>query len=116
MKPWIYGAGVALVVLILGLALSKVGLRFDPFNSAGRAKAEAAASKEQAASATEATRQLDHYTNTVTVIREKQDAAVQSVQNAPGASESVPDGVLAGWRSAIDGMRDKPPAPVHDRP
>ena len=109
MRVWLYVIGGAAVLIVVAI----LAWNFDPFGRRKHAEQKAAAATEQAASQTEAVKQLDHYTNTVTVIREKQDAAVQSVQNAPGASDSVPDGVLAGWRSAIDGMRDKPTAPAN---
>lgn len=111
-KLTLYFIGAAVLLIALGV----LTWNFDPFSRRKHAEQKAAVATEQAASQTEAVKQLDHYTNTVTVIREKQDAAVQSVQSAPGASESVPDGVLAGWRSAIDGMRDKPSAPPATRP
>lgn len=105
-----------IIAIIAALVLSGALYIRHLQTEVGRQKAKTAVATEQAAGATEATRQLDHYTNTVTVIRDKADAAVQSVQSAPGASESVPDGVLSGWRSAIDGMRQPATAPANPTP
>lgn len=108
---WLIGAGVMLALAIGGLSyvehLQKV---------AAAQKARAAAAAEQSASTTEALKQVDHYTHETQIIRERSDAAVQTVQAQPEAATALPDGLLAAWRSGVDGMRGKPPEAVPDRP
>lgn len=74
--------------------------------SNAKLKADLAAATEQAASNGEALKSLDRYTTKTTIIREKADAAIITVQAAPGAADPVPAGVLDAWRAAINGMRD----------
>lgn len=50
-----------------------------------RLKDELAAAEAQSRLDTETTRQLDHYTNTTTIIREKAQEAEDAVRTAPGA-------------------------------
>jgi len=71
----------------------------------GRLRARAEAATQQAANNAEAVRQVDHFTHTTELIRERTDDAVQSVQTAPGASAPLPDDVRRAWADGIDGMR-----------
>lgn len=78
--------------------------------AATKAEHKAQAANKQADNNAAAVHEVDHYNQTTTVIREKTDAGVQTIQAAPGASDPVPDGVLSAWASGIRGMRDKPTA------
>lgn len=69
----------ALVAILIGL----VWMNHD---RAKRANDRVAAAEAQAEFNAEATRQLEHYTTTTTVIREKAQEAERAVQSAPGAS------------------------------
>jgi hypothetical protein len=50
-----------------------------------------------------AARALDRLTINVPIIREKADAAVETIRAAPGADDPLPAGLLDAWRR---GMRD----------
>jgi hypothetical protein len=102
--------------IILALAVSGFAYVQHLRTEAARQKAKAAVATEQAASTGEALRQVDHYTHETQIIRERSDAAVQTVQAQPEAATALPDGLLAAWRSGIDGMRGKSPQAVPDRP
>lgn len=78
--------------------------------AATKAERKAQEAQAQATNNAEAVKQVDHYNQTTTIIREKADAGVQAIQAQPDASQPLPDGVRDSWVSAIIGMRDKPPA------
>lgn len=69
----------ALIVILIGL----VWINHDRVQ---RANERVRAAETQAEFNAEATRQLEHYTTTTTVIREKAQEAERAVQSAPGAS------------------------------
>lgn len=83
---------------------------------AERAQAAAQIATRQAQLDQATTKAVDHYTQTVTVIREKADAGVQSVQKAPGAEQAIPEDVLAAWRAGLDGLRDETGSAPGDDP
>jgi len=71
----------------------------------GRQRAALGVATQQAANNAEAVRQVDRFTHTTEIIRERTDDAVQSVQAAPGASAPLSDDVRDAWAAGIDGMR-----------
>lgn len=102
--------------VVLALALGGLGYVQHLRTEAARQKAKAAVATEQAASTGEALKQVDHYTHETQIIRERSDAAVRTVQIQPEAATALPDGLLAAWRSGVDGMRGKPPEADSDHP
>lgn len=103
----------------LGAVAVFFGLIFAVYyyhGAATKAERKAQDAQAQAANNAETVKQVDHYNQTTTIIREKSDAGVTVVQAAPGASQPVPDGVLSSWASAIDGMRDRPSAASNPNP
>ena len=69
-----------------GLVIILVGLVWLNHDRAKRANDRVAAAETQAEFNAEATRQLEHYTTTTTVIRGKAQEAERVVRSAPGAS------------------------------
>jgi hypothetical protein len=106
MIGWRLYAGLAAFALFGALVFAIFYFQGEAHRQAGKARA----AEQQATNNAEAVKAVDHYEHTTTIIREQANAGVTVVQAAPGASQPVPDGVLSGWASAIDGMRDKPSA------
>lgn len=68
---------------------------------AAREAAEAQAKVDQAT-----TKALDRYHTQTVILREKADAGVQSVRQAPGADQPVPPDVLSAWKRSLGELRD----------
>ena len=101
MIPWrLYVAGAVVAALLVGLGY--VGWLQQRTKAL---KVQAATATQQAENNAEAVRQVDRFTHTTEIIRERTDDAVQSVQAAPGASTPLPDDVRDAWAAGIDGMR-----------
>ena len=71
-----------------------------------RLKADLAAQKQQSENNGEASRQVDRYHNTTTIIREKQEVATDAVQALPGAQTPVDPDRRAGLCEQLSRMRD----------
>ena len=101
----------AILAVMLSIAalviLSKLGVRFDPFNQAAKDKAALGVATEQVASTGEALKASDIYHEKTIIIQERAASAVQTIQANPDASTLLPDGLRADWANSIDGMRNK---------
>lgn len=89
-------AGVIVVIVVVVFAYN-----FDPFGRLKNAKTTAANATAQVGADTATIKGVDHYTEHVTIVREKADRAVEAVQAAPGADDPVPGEVLAAWRKGL---------------
>lgn len=112
MIPWrLYAAG-ALVALTLALGGYFAWLQHQNKHL----KAEAAVATQQATNNAEAVKQVDHFTHTETIIRERTDDAVRAVETSPSASAPLPDDVRAAWLAGIGSVRAGDAAPDHHHP
>ncbi|MEI6439008.1 MAG: hypothetical protein WCO83_02275 [Alphaproteobacteria bacterium] len=106
MIGWRFWTGLGAVAVFFGLIFAV----YYYHGAATKAERKAQDARAQAANNAETVKQVDHYNQTTTIIREKTDAGVQAIQAAPGADTPLPDGVRDSWRSSIVGMRDDRPA------
>lgn len=106
-------AAVAVAVLIL-FGLHGMGFRFDPFNSAGKAKAAAVTATQGQAVAQAQVPIVEHYGTTTRVIIQQAEKGAADVQKLPGADDRLnPD-----YRDGLKRLLDAPPvvsAPDHPR-
>ena len=70
-------------------------------DAAEKAKAAVAASQAAQRQAEITTTALDEHSTRTVIIRERQDAAVQIIQAAPGSDSPVPPLVLDAWRRGL---------------
>ena len=99
--------GLVLIFLvgltITSVLLSGIGIQFDPFHTKEKAISSAVSAMEQALSANEAVSQADRYAQHSQIIREKADASILAITQAPHASDPLPDDVRGLW---LAGLRD----------
>lgn len=75
---------------------------------AKRLKDELAAASRQGEFNAEATRQLDHYTHTTTIIREKAQEAEHEVRSSPGADQRLDPERRRALCAALERVRNAP--------
>ena len=97
-------AGVSAVAILGGLVL----YARHEHGQAVKARAVAEAATRQAQLSDATTKTLDHYTDHVTVIHDRQEKAVADVQKAPGSDQPVPDAVLGAWRDGLRSLSGEP--------
>lgn len=104
---YLLAGGIAILVLMALVAYARL-----EHDRAKKARAQLQVATRQAKLNDATVKAVDHYTHTVQLIRERADAGVQSVQQAPHADDPVPDGVLDAWRDGIGRLRadDTPPS------
>lgn len=96
----------AYLAILAAVAIAiAIGILAWKLNAGAGWKAKATTATQQAENNAEAVRQVDHFTHTTEIIRERTDDAVQSVQAAPGGDAPLPDDVRRAWADGIDGMR-----------
>ena len=91
-------AGIAATALLATAGGLYVKGRHD---AAEKAKAAVAASQQAQRQAEVTTTALDEHSTRTVIIRERQDAAVQIIQAAPGSDSPVPPHVLDAWRRGM---------------
>lgn len=91
-------AGIALAVI---LAVVIWIANWDPFGSKKRLETRAATAEVQTKVEQATTQAVDRYTTEVRIIRERSDAAVQRVQEAPGADAPLPGAVRDAWLAGV---------------
>jgi hypothetical protein len=84
--------------------------------SAAHAKAETHAAVQQSATDQAAVKAVDHYTEHTTIIHERADHAVQSVQSAPGAETLLDPARRAILCAALGSVRGDPVCTDPDDP
>lgn len=104
MMPRLNAVQIALVAAFLILA----AFAWDGVNRAKRAEQRAAAAEQQSRLDVETTRQLDHYTTTTTVIREKAQEAENAVRTAPGADAPLDPDNRRVLCAELERVRDAP--------
>ena len=104
---WI-AAAVAVAVLVL-FGLHGLGFRFDPFNSAGKAKAAAVTATQGQAVAQAQVPIVERFGTTTRVIIQQAEKGAADVQKLPGADDRLNPAFAAGLRGLLD-----PPAVVPD--
>lgn len=97
-----WALGIGLVVAIAILAWN-----FDPFGRRKAAEQRAVTAEAQTKVEAAATQAVDALHTQTIIIREKSDAGVQAVQQAPGADQPVPPDVLAAWRAGLGELRQR---------
>jgi hypothetical protein len=99
---WKLAAGGLFVAMALGGWGYVTFLRRD----AEHEKAAATAAVAQTKVADAATQAVDHYATQTLVIREKADAANQTIQAAAGADTPLPEPVRGAWLDGLRQLRD----------
>lgn len=114
MKTWqlIASAVAALAVLI---AVGVMAWNFDPFGRRKNAETKAANAEAQSTTDKGTVQAVDHYTHETVVIRERADRAVQSVQQAPGASTVIDPDRRAVVCAALERVRNSPVCEADDQ-
>lgn len=102
---WTVGAIVAVLLILAGL--HQVGFRFDPFNSAGKAKAALGTATQGQAVAKAQIPIVEHYGTTTRVIIQQAEKGAADVQKLPGADDRLDPAFAAGLSGLLD-----PPAAV----
>lgn len=100
MPRFTYAHVVAMATVII---LSSFAWYF--YKDAERQRARADNASLQAEFNAEATRQLDHYTSTTTIIREKTKEAEHAVRSAPGADAPLEAGDRRAVCDALERVR-----------
>lgn len=101
-------AAVAVAVLVL-FGLHGMGFRFDPFNSAGKAKAAAVTATQGQAVAQAQVPIVEHYDHETRVIIQQAEKGAADVQKLPGADAPLDRDFRDGLVRLLD-----PPAIVPD--
>lgn len=102
--------GAALLIL-----LAVLGVRHTMAENK-RLKDELKVAEKQERNDGESIRQLDRYHNTTTIIREKEDVAVDAVQTAPGADAPIDPDRRAVLCDSLSRMRNGAPVCVDQDP
>lgn len=105
-------AAVLAVALVL-FGLHGMGFRFDPFNSAGKAKAAVVTATQGQAVAQAQVPIVERFGTTTRVIIQQAEKGATDVQKLPGAGDRLDPAFAAGLRGLLD-----PPtvAPDPDHP
>ena len=98
LSPRLILAGIAATALLATAGGLYLRGRHD---AAEKAKASVAASQQAQRQAEVTTTALDEHSTRTVIIRERQDAAVQIIQAAPGSDSPVPPLVLDAWRRGL---------------
>jgi len=100
--------GVAAVALVL-FGLHGIGFRFDPFNTAGKAKAAVVTATQGQAVAQAQVPIVEHYGTTTRVIIQQAEKGAADVQKLPGADAPLDRDFRDGLVRLLD-----PPAVATD--
>ena len=98
LSPRLILAGIAATAILATAGGLYLRGRHD---AAEKAKAAVAASQQAQRQAEVTTTALDEHSTRTVIIRERQDAAVQIIQAAPGSDSPVPPLVLDAWRRGL---------------
>jgi len=97
------GAAALVLILVIGIVL----YNFDPFGRRKNAEQRAENATAQAATSEVVAKAADTHHTETSVIRERADRAIQTVERAPGADDPVPaavlDALLVGLRNGAAG-------------
>ena len=97
---WI-AAAVAVAVLVL-FGLHGLGFRFDPFNSAGKAKAAAVTATQGQAVAQAQVPIVERFGTTTRVIIQQAERGAADVQKLPGADDRLNPDYRDGLKRLLD--------------
>lgn len=95
-------AAVAVAVLVL-FGLHGLGFRFDPFNSAGKAKAAAVTATQGQAVAQAQIPIVERHESTTRVIIQQAEKGAADVQKLPGADAPLDPAFRDGLIGVLDG-------------
>lgn len=101
LRNWKLVLSGLLLLVIVGLWLAFKHEKRE----AGEQRQRAKAAQAQAQVNGNAAAAVDRYHTQTTIIREKADAAVEHVQDQPGAASPVPADLLSAWRDGIGQLR-----------
>lgn len=92
--------------VIVGAVLFWLALTFDPFGRRKRAELWADSAEVAETIATNTAKITERTFTKETIIREKGEAVVQTIEAAPGADTPIPPDVLSAWADGIGRLRD----------
>lgn len=104
----LYIAGGVLIVCLLLLGLHGLGFRFDPFNSAGKAKAQAAAAQTQTKTVEAAVPIIERYHDTQVRIITQAERSAADVHRLPTSETPLDPAFAAGLRRMLDNNDSAP--------
>lgn len=102
-RPILYVVGAFLIAVLIFLGLHQLGFRFDPFNSAGKAKAAAVTATQGQAVAQAQIPIVERHESTTRVIIQQAEKGAADVQKLPGADAPLDPAFRDGLVGVLDG-------------